>query len=98
MEFMKQKQIKINYVIGGELQGEITIANNFVTRAYEFYKDIKIEDKQLLTSIIKVMLSEENGLDELKNGIDFEGKKYFPLITSPSMQKKEKVSILICYL
>lgn len=87
---MKQKQIKINYVIGGELQGEITIANNFVTRAYEFYKDIKIEDKQLLTSIIKVMLSEENGLDELKNGIDFEGKKYFPLITSPSMQKKEK--------
>lgn len=87
---MKQKQIKINYVIGGELQGEITISNNFVTRAYEFYKDIKIEDKQLLTSIIKVMLSEENGLDELKNGIDFEGKKYFPLITSPSMQKKEK--------
>lgn len=87
---MKQKQIKMNYVVGGVLQKEITIANNFVTRAYEIYREKKIEDKELLTNIIKVMVSKEEGLNDLLKGIEFEGRRYFPLITSPGMQKKEE--------
>lgn len=84
------KQIKINYVIKGELKKEITISENFITRAYAIYRAEKIKDNELLTSIIKVMLSEENGLKELKEGIEFNGEKYVPLITSPGMQKKEE--------
>lgn len=84
------KQIKINYVIKGELKKEITISENFMTRAYAIYRDEKIKDNELLTSIIKVMLSEENGSKELKEGIEFNGEKYVPLITSPGMQKKEE--------
>lgn len=84
------KQIKINYVIKEELKKEISISENFMTRAYAIYRNDKIKDKELLTSIIKVMLSDENGLKELKEGIEFNGEKYVPLITSPSMQKKEE--------
>lgn len=84
------KQIKINYVIKGEFKKEITISENFMTRAYAIYRDEKIKDNELLTSIIKVMLSEENGSKELKEGIEFNGEKYVPLITSPGMQKKEE--------
>lgn len=87
---MKQKQIKMNYVVGGVLQKEITIANNFVTRAYEIYREKKIEDKELLTNIIKVMVSKEEGLNDLLEGIEFEGRRFKPLITSPGMQKKEE--------
>lgn len=84
------KQIKINYVINGEFKKDITISENFMTRAYAIYRGEKIKDNELLTSIIKVMLSEENGLKELKEGIEFNAEKYVPLITSPSMQKKEE--------
>ena len=84
------KQIKINYVIKGEFKKEITISENFMTRAYAIYRGEKIKDNELLTSIIKVILSEENGSKELKEGIEFNGEKYIPLITSPGMQKKEE--------
>ena len=36
------KQIKINYVIKGELKKEITISENFITRAYAIYRAEKI--------------------------------------------------------
>lgn len=74
---------------------EITLSENNLIRKYLIYKDIKRGDIHL-GNIIKVSLpndkkdkENEDALEILKNGITFMNKRFIPLVSSPSMMKKE---------
>lgn len=89
---MIKQRILIDYVKNGEIIKEIALANNFVFRAYEIFRCKPFKKDEHLNNIIKVILTEGQELEQLQNGIEYEGKKYVQLITSPSMQKKEESS------
>ncbi|BCZ47604.1 hypothetical protein psyc5s11_36710 [Clostridium gelidum] len=87
---MIKQRLIIDYVKNGKLIKEVALANNFVFRAYEIYGGKKFRKDEHLKNIIKVILTEGQELDQLQNGIEYNGVKYVQLITSPSMQKKEE--------
>lgn len=89
---MIKQRILIDYVKNGEMIKEIALANNFVFRAYEIFRCKTFKKDEHLGTIIKVILTEGQELEQLQNGIQYNGKKYVQLITSPSMQKKEESS------
>ncbi|NFO65453.1 hypothetical protein FDC27_00430 [Clostridium botulinum] len=89
---MKKKRIIIDYVKNEQIIKEVALANNFVFRAYEIFRCKKFKKDEHLNNIIKVILTEDQELEQLQNGIEYNGKKYVQLITSPSMQKKEESS------
>ncbi|MGN2337982.1 RNA dependent RNA polymerase [Clostridium cagae] len=89
---MKKQRIIIDYVKNEQIIKEVALANNFVFRAYEIFRCKKFKKDEHLNNIIKVILTEDQELEQLQNGIEYNGKKYVQLITSPSMQKKEESS------
>ena len=84
------KQIKLDYVANEKFNKEITISENFITRAYQIFNGKTLENGEKIEDIIKVMLNKDKALEQLENGITYNNKKYLPLITSPGMQKKEE--------
>ena len=79
------------------LEREITLSSNNLIRKYLKFKGIKQNDI-LLDNIIKVALptdekgtENEKAMELLKNGITFRGKRFIPLISSPSMMKAEDI-------
>ncbi|MEW9093722.1 MAG: hypothetical protein AB2417_01460 [Clostridiaceae bacterium] len=74
------------------LEREITLSENNLIRKYLIFKDIK-RGNMHLDNIIKVALPDDKennkALEMLNNGITFMGKKFIPLVSSPSMMKKE---------
>ncbi|MCY6958297.1 hypothetical protein [Clostridium brassicae] len=77
------------------LDREISLQANNLIRKYLIFKGLEEKD-QFIENIIKVSLphnkddkDNETPLEVLKNGIIFRGKKFIPLISSPSMMKKE---------
>lgn len=99
---MKAKQIKIysfsrsnvkdGIIISENLEdNEITLTESFLTIAFERYKDVKLEDGQLIDEIIKVMLpgTEEKALEEWNQGLEFNGKVYFAWFATPGGMKQE---------
>lgn len=84
------KQIKLDYVTNEKFNKEITISENFITRAYQIFNGKTLENGEKIEDIIKVMLNKDKALEQLENGIMYNNKKYLPLITSPGMQKKEE--------
>ena len=91
---MKSKMLKIDYVKNGEFTKEVSLPENFMLRAYEVYKKEQFKNSKRLDEIIKVILDadKEIALDQLINGITYKDNIYVPLVTSPSMQKKEEKS------
>jgi hypothetical protein len=87
---MIKQRLIIDYVKNGKLIKDVALANNFVFRAYEIFRGKKFKKDEHLKNIIKVILTEGQELDQLQNGIEYNGMKYVQLITSPSMQKKEE--------
>lgn len=87
---MIKQRLIIDYVKNGMLIKDVALANNFVFRAYEIYRGVPFIKNEHLQNIIKVILTEGEELEQLTNGIEYNGKKYISLITSPSMQKKEE--------
>lgn len=87
---MIKQRLIIDYVKNGKMIKDIALANNFVFRAYEIFRGENFRKDEHLKSIIKVILTECQELDQLQNGIEYNGVKYVQLITSPSMQKKEE--------
>lgn len=90
----KEKQIKIDYIKNGDFVKEISLPENFMLRAYGIYKNEIYEKKQKLDGIIRVILDadKEVALQQLISGITYKENVYVPLVTSPSMQKKEERS------
>lgn len=100
---MKAKQIKI-YSFGrscikdGIIASEnledntITLTESFLTNALECYKNIKLEDGQLIEEIIKVMLpnTEEKAKEEWDHGLVLNDKVYFAWFATPGGMKQEK--------
>ena len=84
------KQIKLDYVTNEKFNKEITISENFITRAYQVFNGKMLENGDKIEDILKVMLNKNRALEQLENGITYNNKKYLPLITSPGMQKKEE--------
>lgn len=84
------KQIKLDYVVNEKFNKEITISENFITRAYQIFNGKTLENGDKIEDILKVMLNKNRALEQLENGITYNNKKYLPLITSPGMQKKEE--------
>ena len=87
---MIKQRLIIDYVKNGIAIKDVTLANNFVFRAYEIYRGVPFNKNEYIENIIKVILTEGKELEQLQNGIEYNGKKYVSLITSPSMQKKEE--------
>src|SRR5665648_371957 len=100
---MKAKQIKIysfgrsnikDGIIASENleDNQITLSESFLMNALECYKNIKIEDGQLIEEIIKVLLpnTEEKALEEWNNGLLFNDKVYFAWFATPGGMKQEK--------
>lgn len=87
---MIKQRIIIDYVKNEELIKDVALANNFVFRAYEVFRGKNFKQDEHLQNIIKVILTEGQELEQLQNGIKYNGKVYVSLITSPSMQKKEE--------
>src|SRR5665648_49145 len=99
---MKAKQIKIysfgrsnikDGIIASENleDNQITLSESFLMNALECYKNIKIEDGQLIEEIIKVLLpnTEEKALEEWNNGLLFNDKVYFAWFSTPNGMKQE---------
>lgn len=99
MSIKKLEQYKIDYVMNGEFVKEITLTNNFIFRAFERYINrnndksnyVKLKNGKNINGIIKVILSadKETAFKQLMQGIKYNESEYVPLLTSPSMQKKE---------
>lgn len=77
------------------LDREINLQANNLIRKYLRFKGLEEKD-QFLKNIIKVALpyskkdkENEIPLEILKNGTTFRNKKFIPLVSSPSMMKKE---------
>jgi len=100
---MKQRQIKIysfgrKSIADGVITSEnleeniITLTESFLTLALECYKNIKIEDGQLINEIIKVMLpsSEEKAKEEWENGLTLKDIKYIAWFATTGGMKAEK--------
>ncbi|MBW7572487.1 hypothetical protein [Caproiciproducens faecalis] len=99
---MEQKQIKMysfgrNYIFDGVIKSEnlgentITIDESFLTLAYECYKGEKLQDKQLIDGIIKVILpsTEEKAKTEWDDGLTFNDKIYYAWFATTGGMKKE---------
>lgn len=73
---------------------EINLQSNNLLRKYLVYKGLEEKD-QFLEGIIKLLVPKFETVEEtvefLKEGITFNNKRYIPLISSPSMMKKEGV-------
>lgn len=87
--------LKTEWTEGELLDREINLQANNLIRKYLRFKNLEEKD-QFLENIIKVALPHnkkdkeiETPLEMLKNGIVFRGKKFIPLVSSPSMMKKE---------
>lgn len=87
---MIKQRLILDYVKNGIAIKDVALSNNFVFRAYEVFRCKKFKKDEHLQNIIKVILTEGQELEQLKNGIEYNGKKYLSLITSPSMQKEEE--------
>lgn len=87
---MTKQRLIIDYVKDGKVIKDVALADNFVFRAYEIFRGKNFIKDEYLKNIIKVILTEGRELDQLQNGIEYNGLKYVQLITSPSMQKKEE--------
>lgn len=87
---MKKQRIILDYVKNGQLVKDIALANNFIFRAYEIFRNKKYKKDEHLENIIKVILTEGHEVEQLNDGIEYNGKKYVQLVTSPGMQKKEE--------
>jgi len=99
---MKAKQIKIysfgrSQIKDGEISSEnledneITLTESFLTIALECYKNVKLEDGQLIDEIIKVMLpgTEEEAKNEWDTGLEF-NQGIFCLVFNPKRYEARK--------
>ena len=101
---MKAKQIKIysfgraciedGVITSGNLaDNEITLSESFLTIALKCYKNIKLEDGQLIEEIIKVLLpnTEEKAKEEWDHGLELNDKIYFAWFATPNGMKQENI-------
>ncbi len=72
-----------------ELEEVISVGESYLTRFLEVYGGREYENGELLEGVIKVCLSKNNGLNQLLNGIEYDGNHYEELVTTPSGMKKE---------
>lgn len=99
---MKAKQIRMysfgrSYIKDGIITSEnledniITLTDSFLIYAFECYKNVKLEDGQLIGEIIKVMLPNtgEKAKEEWDQGLEFNGKIYFAWFATPGGMKQE---------
>ena len=89
MKLIKIQSCKMNTNKVALADEIVTLSDSYFFKAYEVYKNIKIKDGQFIEGIIKVALTEMNGLEELLEGVTFNKEKYLPIIVSPSGLKKE---------
>jgi hypothetical protein len=100
---MKAKQVKIysfersciedGVITSGNLHDyEVTLSESFLTIALECYRNIKLEDGQLVEEIIKVLLpnTEEKAKEEWDHGLVLNDKVYFAWFATPGGMKQEK--------
>ncbi|MFZ3101844.1 MAG: hypothetical protein WA113_06520 [Desulfitobacteriaceae bacterium] len=101
---MKAKQIKM-YSFGRSIIKDgiiasdnlddyiVTLTESFLTIAYERYKNIKLEDGQLIEEIIKVLLpnKEEEAKEEWDHGLKFNDQIYFAWFATPNGMKQENL-------
>lgn len=74
----------------GKFEKHIDLSDSYMFRCFEVYRENEINNNELLEGIIKVSLSEENGLNELIEGITYKGERYIELNTTPSGMKIEE--------
>lgn len=69
----------------------IVLDESILLRLYCTFKGIELKEEQELENIIKIMLPEDEAeaLEILLNGLKVEDKLFLPLVTSPSLQKKD---------
>ena len=63
---MIKQRILIDYVKNGEMIKEVALANNFVFRAYEIFRCKSFKKDEHLDTIIKVILTEGQELEQLQ--------------------------------
>lgn len=91
MKRIKIEMVRMNLEKGeAELENVIDLTESYFFKCFEVYRDKKLEENELVEGIIKVVLTEENGLNELKEGIKYNGVKYYEINTTPSGMKLEE--------
>ena len=94
MKQVKLMQVKLSMRGKEELdefinEKMITENSNYMVNFYEIYRGYPIAENEVITDIIKVSLDIKNGLQQLLNGIKYNGFTYKELLTTPSGQKQE---------
>ena len=67
----------------------INIGESYFTEFYQIFTGTKLNNSDLLEGILKVELSPVEGFEQLRNGIEFDGRHYEEIITTPSGMKRE---------
>lgn len=68
---------------------EITLSDSYFFKCFEVYIGKELEEDKLVEGIIKVAIDKKNGLNILKNGIEYNNEKYYEIVTTPSGMKIE---------
>lgn len=77
MKRIKIEMVRMNITKGeAEFEKVIDLTESYFFKCWEFYRGKKLENNELVDGIIKVVLSEDNGLNELKKGIKYNDNKY----------------------
>ena len=77
MKRIKIEMVRMNITKGeAEFEKVIDLTESYFFKWWEVYRGKKLENNELVDGIIKVVLSEDNGLNELKKGIKYNDNKY----------------------
>lgn len=93
MKRIKIQMVRMNVKKGeAEFEKEIALTESYFFKCFEIFMEKKIKNDELVDGIIKVVLSEENGLNELKDGITYKGEKYIEINTTTAGMKLEETN------
>lgn len=89
------KLLKIREITVTKEAKEISLGENDLFRIYAIWKNIKLNNAELIENIIKVQLPSniEEAKKVLLNGLEYNGKTYISLLTTPSLMKHQDTQL-----
>lgn len=93
MKRIKIEMVRMNITKGeAEFEKVIDLTESYFFKCWEVYRGKKLENNELVDGIIKVVLSEDNGLNELKEGITYNDNKYIEINTTTAGMKLQETN------